>query len=121
MSGNFSFKQKIRLFHNKRSEDVAARFEDVCEHEVQQRCFGMHHSDGHDGVIYIDLLKLCETCQSGANNVSEWRQRARHNDIMDFGADLLDFITEECSKVIIKKLSQIAFHGTFPDISDTEG
>ena len=57
-------------------------------------------SDGHDGVIYTDLLEQRETCRSGGNNVDGSRQHAQECDILDFGTDLREFIAEEFSKAI---------------------
>ena len=62
--------------------------------------FWQCHSDGHDGIIYTDLLELCETCQTGVNDVDRWRQSAEHDDVMDFGAGLHDYITKNERKLL---------------------
>ena len=60
-------------------------------HLVQRICSSRRHADDSDGVIYTDLRELRETCRSGVIDVNRWRQRAGHDDVMDFDVDLLRF------------------------------
>lgn len=66
-----------------------------------------------DGIVYGNPRELHETCRSGVYNINVWKQHARQDDVMDFCADLHDFIAEECSRSITDVLvsSCIVFGG----------